>query len=244
MNSLWTLHDTEPRLQNKTIQSILWHDPGVRDLSCVSCVPASCFLIWFVSCHYWLIRVQVCVICECVFKSRLFSSMSSGLLVIPGVSTLPCLPLMLSLKTIILKYVLVCVFLVSPCCVHRDRRPDQNSKRRPFTSFCFVRFFKCVILFPCFVPRGKRVRSPRALMPAVRGSLCRRSRLSHPAVRGSAIPPFAGVLAAVRGSAIPPFAGVDAAVRGSAIPPFAGVHAAVRGSTSPQFTGDDATIHG
>ncbi len=28
----------------------------------------------------------------------------SGLLVIPGVSTLPCLPLMLSLKTIILKY--------------------------------------------------------------------------------------------------------------------------------------------
>ncbi len=46
--------------------------------------------------------------------------MSSGLLVIPGVSTLPCLPLMLSLKTIILKLILVCVFLVSPCCVHRD----------------------------------------------------------------------------------------------------------------------------
>ncbi len=92
---------------------------------------------------------------------------------------------MLSLKTIILKYFLVCVFLISPCCVHSNRRPDQNSKRRPFTSFCFVRFFKCVILFPCFVPRGKRVRSPRALMLAVRGSLRRRSRLSHPAVRGS-----------------------------------------------------------
>ncbi len=27
---------------------------------------------------------------------------------------------MLSLKTIILKLILVCVFLVSPCCVHRD----------------------------------------------------------------------------------------------------------------------------
>ncbi len=27
---------------------------------------------------------------------------------------------MLSLKTIILKYLLICVFLVSPCCVHRD----------------------------------------------------------------------------------------------------------------------------
>ncbi len=36
------------------------------------------------------------------------------------VSTLPCLTLMSSLKTIILKYLLVCVFLVSPCCVHRD----------------------------------------------------------------------------------------------------------------------------
>ncbi len=60
------------------------------------------------------------MISECVFKSCLLSSISSGLLVIPGVSTLPCLPLMLSLKTIILKYFLVCVFLVSPCCVHRD----------------------------------------------------------------------------------------------------------------------------
>ncbi len=56
-----------------------------------------------------------------VYKSCLFSSMWSGLLVIPGVSTLPCLPLMLSLKTIILKYFLVCVFLISPCCVHRNR---------------------------------------------------------------------------------------------------------------------------
>ncbi len=46
--------------------------------------------------------------------------MSSGLLVIPGVSTLPCVTLMLSLKTIILKYLLVCVFLVSPCCGHRN----------------------------------------------------------------------------------------------------------------------------
>ncbi len=60
------------------------------------------------------------MICECVFKSCLLYSISSGLLVIPGVSTLPCLPLMSSLKTIILKLILVCVFLVSPCCVHRD----------------------------------------------------------------------------------------------------------------------------
>ncbi len=60
------------------------------------------------------------MISECVFKSCLLNSILSGLLVIPGVSTLPCLPLMLSLKTIILKYFLVCVFLISPCCVHRD----------------------------------------------------------------------------------------------------------------------------
>ncbi len=58
----------------------------------------------------------------CVFKSCLLSSMSSGLLVIPvvSVSALPCLTLMSSLKTIILKYLLVCMFLVSPCCVHHD----------------------------------------------------------------------------------------------------------------------------
>ncbi len=42
-----------------------------------------------VSCHYELILFQVCVIMcllSGVFKSCLFSSMSSGLLVIPGVS--------------------------------------------------------------------------------------------------------------------------------------------------------------
>ncbi len=63
---------------------------------------------------------QVCVICEGVFKSCLLNSILSGLLVIPGVSTLPCVTLMSSLKTIILKYLLVCVFLLSACCVHRD----------------------------------------------------------------------------------------------------------------------------
>ncbi len=144
--------------------------------------------------------------------------MWSGLLVIPGVSTLPCLPLMLSLKTIILKYFLVCVFLISPCCVHRNRRPDQTVSVVPSPRFdLFV--FSSVLFVPGFL----------SLLLAVRGSLRRRSRLSHPAVRGTSCPPFAGV---------------DAAVRGSAIPPFAGVHAAVRGSSSPQFPGDDASIHG
>ncbi len=42
-----------------------------------------------VSCHYEFILFQVCVIIcllPCVFKSCLLSAMSSGLLIIPGVS--------------------------------------------------------------------------------------------------------------------------------------------------------------
>ncbi len=48
---------------------------------------------------------------------------SSGLLVTPGVSclsALPC-PALSSLKTVIWVYVLVSMFLVPPCCVHRDK---------------------------------------------------------------------------------------------------------------------------
>ncbi len=177
----------------------------------------------------------MCVICECVFKSCLLNSTLSGLLVIPGVSTLPCLPLMSSLKTIILKYLLVCMFLVSPCCVHRDRRPDQTVSVVP-SPFFVLFFFKCFIC-SC-------VLSLAASESARREPSCSPFAGVYAAVRGSPIPRFAGVYAAVCGSPIPRFAGVYAAVRGSAIPPFAGVHAAVRGSTSPQFTGDDATIHG
>ncbi len=134
----------------------------------------------------------MCVICEGVFKSCLLYSMLSGLLVIPGVSTCysRCVYLALCYPDVVIKdyYFEVLPRLRVPrlsllCAPWQKTRP--NSKRRPFTSFCFVRFFKFVILFLCFVPRGKRVRTPRALMLAVRGSLRRRSRLSHPAVRGS-----------------------------------------------------------
>ncbi len=178
----------------------------------------------------------MCVICQWVFKSCLLNSILSGLLVIPGVSTLPCLPLMLSLKTIILKYFLVCVFLVSPCCVHRDRRPDQTVSVVPSPRFVLF-IFSSVLFDPVFCP--SRQESPHRREPS-----CSPFAGVYAAVRGSPIPCFAGVYAAVRGSAISPFAGVLAAVRGSAIPPFAGVHAAVRGSSSPQFPGDDASIHG
>ncbi len=40
--------------------------------------------------------------------------------------------------------------LVPPCCVHRDRRPDLNRKRRPFTPFCFP-FLKVFYFVPVFV---------------------------------------------------------------------------------------------
>ncbi len=156
---------------------------------------------------------------------------------------------MSSLKTIILKYLLVCVFLISPCCVHRDRRPDQTVSVVPSPRFVLF-VFSSLWLVPVFVPRGKRVRWPRALMPAVRGSLRRRSRLSHPAICGSSrefTPPFAAQRSRRSREFTPPFAAQrsHAAVRGSAILPFTGVHAAVRGSTSPPFVGDDDdAVHG
>ncbi len=129
---LWGLQSAHP----PSLVVLLRHGtclPGggsyVRGVSCVSCVPASCFHIWFVSCDWVYLVPGVCVIVNyLVYLSLVFwislclvySSFPVFLLVIPGVSTLPCLPLMLSLKTIILKYLLVCVFLVSPWCVHRD----------------------------------------------------------------------------------------------------------------------------
>ncbi len=140
--------------------------------------------------------------------------MSSGPLVIPGVSTLPCVTLMLSLKTIILKYVLICVFLVSPCCVHRDRRPDQTVSVVPSPRFdLFV--FSSVFVCSCVCP--SRQASPHAASPqlAVRGSLCRRSRLSHPAVRGSLRRRSRLSHPAVRGTSCRRSRLSDPAVRGS-----------------------------
>ncbi len=99
-------------------------------------------------------------------------------------STLPCLTLMSSLKTIIWSISSSACFLVPPCCVHRDRRPDPTVSVVPSPRL-FCSFFQVFWLFLCFVPAA-------ALMPA---------------------PPFAGVYAAVRGSPIPRFAGVHASLR-------------------------------
>ncbi len=95
-------------------------------------------------------------------------------------SALPCLPLMSSLKTIILKCILVCVFLVSPCCVHRDRRPDQTVSVVPSPRFVFFRFFtslvcSCVLSLaasescPPHARRSREFTPPFAALPS-RGS--------------------------------------------------------------------------
>ncbi len=100
---------------------------------------------------------------------------------------------MSSLKTIILSYILVCVFLVPPCCVHRDRRPDPTVSVVPsprFVLFVFSSLLFCSCVLSLAASESAR-RSPSC--PAVRGSLRRLSRLSHPAVRGSSrefTPPF------------------------------------------------------
>ncbi len=125
--------------------------------------------------------------------------MSSGLFLTPGVPV--CLPYL----DVVIKdyYFEVYSRLRVPrfsllCAPWQKTRP--NSKRRPFTLFCFVRFFK---FFLC-------------------------SCVLSLAGRESSCPPFAGVYAAVRGSPSPPFAGVHATVRGSSrrhsqefTPPFA-----------------------
>ncbi len=149
---------------------------------------------------------------------------------------------MLSLKTMILKYFLVCVFLVSPCCVHRDRRPDPTVSVVPSPRFVLF-VFSSVFLFLCFVPRGKRVRTPRALMLAVRGSLWRRSRLSHPAVRGSLRRRSRLSHPAVRGTSCRRSRLSDPAVRGSWRRRSRLCHPAVRGSSRRRLRINQPSVH-
>ncbi len=105
----------------------------VSSLSCVSCVPASCVLIWFVSCPHlmwllvnscpgvfmWLSMSYLCIyspVCSVWFRP--------GLLVTPGVSALSC-------PDVYIKYYYLSLrprlrVLVPPCCVHRDNMIDND----------------------------------------------------------------------------------------------------------------------
>ncbi len=155
----------------------------VRVLLCVSSVPASCVHIWFVSCprQMWLlvnscpaVFVSLSIINLCIYSpvcSLWFCLVYSLFSVFPVCKpclVLPCLALMSLLNNIIWVYVLVCVFLYPPCCVHRDRRPDLTVSGAPSPRFVLF-VFSCFYLFQCFVSRSKRVRRLRALMPADRG---------------------------------------------------------------------------
>ncbi len=106
------------------------------------------------------------------------------------------------------------------CAPWQKTRP--NSKHRPFTSFCFVRFFKSLVC-SCVLSLAAS-----GLMPAVRGSLRRRSRLSHPAVRWSSR----------RRSRLS-----DPAVRGSWCRHSRLSHPAVRGSSRRRSRINQPTVH-
>ncbi len=114
-------------------------------------------------------------------------------------SALPCLTLMSSLKTIVLKYLLVCMFLVSSCCVHRDRRPDQTVSVVP--SPRFVLFVSSSGYFvPVFCPScppfaALPSRGSREFTPPFAAQRSRRSReftppfADQPALRSQKMTP-------------------------------------------------------
>ncbi len=115
----------------------------------------------------YLSMIYLCIYSPvCSVSFRLVYSLLPG---VSCLSALPCLALM-SLKTIILSLLLVCMslFLPAVCTVTEDQTQTVSGTHSP--RFVF-RFWKSFILFLClcFVSRDKRVRWPRTLMPADRG---------------------------------------------------------------------------
>ncbi len=110
-----------------------------------------------VSCDYELILVQLCLShylwlpCVFIVVSVQFDFVLSTCYspVFPGVSALPYLALFGFIKHCHLSLLLISVFLVHPCFVHQDRRPDLNRKRRPLFHhiLIFFNFWKFFVLF-------------------------------------------------------------------------------------------------
>ncbi len=104
-----------------------WLDPLVSVLCCVSCVPASCVHIWFVSCpcQMWLlvnlcpaVFVSLSMIYLCIYSpvcSVRFRLVYSLLPVFPV-----CQPCLVLIKDYYLSLRPRLRVLVPPCCVHRD----------------------------------------------------------------------------------------------------------------------------
>ncbi len=126
---------------------------------------------------------------------------------------------MLSLKTIILKYLLVCVFLVSPCCVHRNRRPDPTVSVVPSPRFVLF-VFSSVLFVPVFCP--SRQASPHAASPHAR-----RSR--------EFMPPFAALPSRGSREFTPPFAALPSRGSRDFLPPFAAQRSRRSRELTPPF---------
>ncbi len=106
-------------------------------------------LVW---CDYWLILVQPCL-SNYLWLTCVFIVLSVHFDFVWSIRYSRCflsVSLALSwLKTVIWVYVLVSVFLVPPCCVHRDRRPDLTVSGAPSPRFAFSVFYKVLFLFLC-----------------------------------------------------------------------------------------------
>ncbi len=82
------------------------------------------------------------------------------------------------------------MFLVPPCCVHRDRRPDQNSKWRPFSTFCFP-FLKVLLFCSClFVRQVHGLPLPQVTPPSAAPSSPPSAALPSPPAVNVASPPL------------------------------------------------------
>ncbi len=122
--------------------------------------------------------------------SRLVYSLLPGVPVCQPCLALSCPALMSTLKTVNLSFILVSVFLVPPCCVHRDRRPDQNSKRRPFSTFCFP-FLKVLLFCSClFVRQVHGLPLPQVTPPSAAPSSPPSAALPSPPAVNVASPPL------------------------------------------------------
>ncbi len=114
-----------------------------------------------VSCRYELICVQLCVcdyvlITLCILVLSFEFDFVWSTRYFPGVSC-PCQSCLdVYIKDYYLSLRPRLRVLVPPSCVHRDRRPDQNRKRRPFTPICFP-FLKVFCFVSVCLSHGKEV---------------------------------------------------------------------------------------
>ncbi len=102
--------------------------------------------LWVNSCPAVFVSLSMIYLCIYSPVCSLWFHLVYSLL--PGVSCLcqPCPDVFI--KDYYLSLILVCLFLISPCCVHRDRRPDHYKvSGAPSPRFVF-RFSK-VFCFVC-----------------------------------------------------------------------------------------------